>query len=220
MAFIDSLLLDRLAYGFSGGPVYDTTKVELRSGRIKRNANRSKPRHRYTAPFNHIQPAHVSTLTAAFNACLGSTNSFRFFDRNDYLLTAVNIGTATGATDQTLQLIKPYSFGATTTNRTITKPVDSTASYGRGESVLGAAPAFVFTEENLTASPQVAATPISFSLDYATGIVTFTSTIGYTIRATGWFDVPVFFARDELSISAMDKNAFSTDIDLLEDFSA
>ena len=194
--------------------------MQLTSGRTRRNAERSRPLYRYTAPFNNIQADHLATVISAFNACLGSTHSFRFFDRNDYLLDGVSIGTADGTTDQTLQLIKPYTFGGTTVNRTITKPVDSAVDYSRGTAQLGAAPAFVITEENLTASPQVAATPISFSLDYDTGIVTFTSTAGYTIRATGWFDVPVYFEHDTLAFATNNLNAHSADIDLVEDFGA
>lgn len=219
MSFINSLLLDRVAYGFTGGPTWMTTKVMLRSGRVRRNAERSVPLHRYTLPYQNLQPEHRADVIEAFNACRGSLHSFRFFDRNDYQLDAVNIGTADGTTDQEIQLIKPYTFGGTTVNRTITKPVDSTVDYGRGTNRLGSAPAFVITAENPSASP-VTATPISFTMDYSTGIVTLTSTNGYVIRATGWFDVPVYFEHDELQFSTNELDAHTTDIDLVEDLGA
>lgn len=220
MSFIDALLLDKVAYGFTGGPSFDTTTVRLRSGYRKDNANRELPVHRYSAPFNNISESDYQTLLAAFMATQGAAHSFRFFDRNDYKLEAEAIGTATGAVNQTLQLTKAYTFGATTLTRNITKPINSATAYGRGVQQLGAAPAFVITEENLAASPQVPAAPIAFSLDYATGIVTFTGTAGYTIRASGWFDVPVHFMNDELPMTRSNINVNTFDVDLEEDLAA
>lgn len=211
MSFINSLLLDRVAYGFAGGPTFATTQVKLHSGINRRNAERSRPLHRYSASFMNIQSEDLGVVVAAYNACLGATHSFRFFDRMDYKLDDEVIGTADGTTDQELQLIKTYSFGGTETERTITKPVDSTVDYGRGTNRLGAAPAFVIKADG---------TPISFTLDYSTGIVTFTASAGESITASGWFDVPVHFVHDELMFSVNNLDAHSADIELAEDFSA
>jgi uncharacterized protein (TIGR02217 family) len=129
----------------------------------------------------------------------------------DYLLSDQVIGTADGTTDQELQLVKTYAFGGQTTSRTITKPVDSTEDYGRYTQTLGAAPAFVIKADG---------TPITASIDYSTGIVTFTASAGESITATGWFDVPVYFEDDQLSFALNEKDAHSTDINLIEDFGA
>lgn len=223
MSFINDLLLDKVAYGFQGGPTWDTTLVRLRSGYTKRNANRSLPLHRYGAPFNNISEADWQTVLAAFNACQGGAHSFRFFDRNDYKLDGEVIATATGA-EQSVQLTKSYAFGTgspqTIITRNITKPVDSTVDYGRLTKQLGAAPAFALTEENLASSPLLPQTSLAFSLDYDTGIVTFTGTAGATIRATGWFDVPVRFVNDDLLLTRTALNANSLDVDLEEDLAA
>lgn len=223
MSFIDDLLLDKAAYGFQGGPTWDTTIVRLRSGYTKRNANRALPLHRYSAPFNNIEAADWAEVLNAFNACQGGAHSFRFFDRNDYQLSGEIIATGTGASQQ-VQLTKKYAFGTgspqTIITRNITKPVDSTVDYGRLTKQLGAAPAFALTEENLTSSPLLPQTSLAFSLDYSTGIVTFTATAGATIRATGWFDVPVRFVNDDLLLTRTALNANSLDVELEEDLGA
>jgi uncharacterized protein (TIGR02217 family) len=208
MSFINSLLLDRVAYGFAGSYEFATTQVLLKSGRSVRNAERSRPKYRCSAPFNNIQVEHRALVVNAFNACLGPVQVFRFFDRDDYLLDDVTIGTAVGGADETMQLIKPYTFGGTTTNRNITKPVDSTVDYDRGEEVLGAAPALTLTEDDVS---------LAFTVDYLTGIVTFTSSAAKVIRATGWFDVPVHFEHDLLTFARNEQNAHTSDIDLVED---
>ena len=212
MSWIDSpLLLDRVAYGFMVSRIFVVTQVQLFSGKDKRNAETTRPRHRCEAPYSNIQADHHALVVDAFNACLGPVHSFRFFDRMDYLLDDVIIGTADGGTDQEIQLIKPHAFGGQTTDRIITKPVDSAVDYQRGEEVLGAAPAYIITADN---------TPISFSIDYTTGIMTLTETLDEVIRATGWFDIPVHFEHAQLSFSINEKNAHSSDIDLIEDFDA
>jgi uncharacterized protein (TIGR02217 family) len=205
--FIDSLLLDRVAYGFSGGPEWVTLVVPQRSGQESRNSERSRPKHYYAAPYQNIDEDHRHLVVSAFNACMGRANTFRFFDRMDYSLDDAIIGTADGTADQEIQLVKPYSFGANSISRPITKPVDSAVNYGRGTNVLGAAPAYVITADN---------TPVSFALDYTTGIVTLTASEGAVIRATGWFDVQVRFDQDKLMMTRGNKNAHTTDVELVE----
>lgn len=208
MSFIDALLLDKVAYGFSGGPDWLTTVVPLRSGRESRNAERSRPKHFYIAPYQNIDPEDRHIVVAAFNACLGRANSFRFFDRSDYLLDDAVVGTADGTAGQQLQIVKSYSFGAETITRIITKPVDSTVNYGRGERTLGPAPAFEVTANDAPFSDWV--------IDYLTGIVTLTAGNGQVIRVSGWFDVPVRFDQDRLMFTYGNKLSHSTDIELVE----
>lgn len=207
MPFINERLLDKVAYGFSGGPTWATTRVSLISGRSKRNAERSQPLHRYSAPFQNIKPEHYDLLIENYMVCLGPQSSFRFKPPTDFTLNDGIIGTAVGGTDETMQLIKPYSFGPVggeiLLNRNITKPVDST--------VYTDAVALTLTEDDVG---------MSFTVDYETGIVTFTSTIGKVIRATGEFDVPVHFDEDSMDFDYSTLLSLSGDIILLEDFGA
>ena len=199
MSFIESRLLTKVAYGFSGGATFQTTRVKLYSGYVARNAERSMPLYRYSAPYNALSLTDHAIVVAAFNACLGGVHGFRFKDHSDYSATGEVIGTGTGATDQTLQLTKTYTFGSTSLVRTIKKPVAGTVQLYEDGS------------------------PLSSTVDTTTGIVTFTSSAAspnVTITADFQFDVPVMFADDDLSFSYVEKLVQSTEINLVEDLSA
>lgn len=206
--FIDALLLDCVAYGFAGGPEWLTTVVPIKGGHENRNAERTRPKHGYSAPYQNIDEEKRHLVVSAFNACMGRANYFRFFDRLDYRLDDQIIGTADGETNQQIQLIKTYTFGAVTAERIITKPVDSTVNYGRGERTLGPAPAAALTADGSPFS--------AWTIDYSTGIVTLTAGAGQVIRASLWFDVPVRFDHDKLMLTRGNRNAHSTDVELLE----
>ena len=199
MAFIEERLLNRIAYGFTGGPSFLTTKVSLLSGRVARNAERSQPLYVFNAPYGAIQQEHFDLVVSSFNACLGGLHSFRFRDKTDHTGTTETIGTSTGGADQELQLIKTYTFGGQSTVRTIKKPVAGTVS--------------IFED----------GTPLASTVDTTTGIVTFTgnltSPLG-VITATYEFDVPVMFMDDDLQFSIVELNAMSAEINLREDLSA
>ena len=196
--FIEERLLDLIAYGFTGGPTYATTRVRLTSGRVARNAERTRPLHRYSASYDKIREQDRQQVIDAYNACLGPAFGFRFKDWADYLLISEFQTTATGS-EETIQLIKSYTFGPpageVTTVRTIRKPVD-------GMTIL---------QDDIE---------IASVIDLTTGEATFTGTIGSTITATGQFDVPVMFDDDELMFSIENWQANSADLTLLEDFQA
>ncbi len=193
MAFIDANLLDKVAYGFNGGPGWATTRVRLISGRSKRNAERSLPLHRFVAPYNNIDPEDHAIVLATYMACLGPVDSFRFKDYSDFELDDVIIGIAAGGVDETMQIIKPYPFGTATLERKITKPVAG----------------LTLTEDDV---------PLAHTINLLTGIVTFTSVGARVIRATGTFDVPVNFDEDNLNFDFSTWEALNSDIVLIEDF--
>lgn len=195
--FIDESLLDRVAYGFSGGPTWATTRVELQSGRIKRNAERIYPRHRYVAPYQNINEGYRDIVIATYNACMGPVHSFRFKDYNDYIIDDEIIGTSVGGVGETMQVVKPYTFGTETLNRPLTK--------------LKAG--MTMTEDDIPLGNAV--------FDLLTGIVTFSATgAGRVLRVTGEFDVPVMFDEDSLDFSFDTLHAISGEIVLVEDFTA
>lgn len=216
-AYIDYLLLDRFAFGTQVAPSFNTTELTLDNGQDRRNAKWSRPKHVIDAPFQGLTKAQMDAVRDVFMVCQGRARSFRVFDRSDFRLTDEVIGTADGTTDQTIQLIKTYTVYGLSTVRTITKPVDSTRDYGRGTNAFGAAPALVI---------KAAGTPISFSCDYTTGIITLTGTLGEEITATGWFDVPMRFDDDRLFFSVDNKDqaggdyTYSSSVNLIEDWAA
>ena len=194
--FIEERLLDIVAYGFSGGPTYNTTRVELFSGLVSRNAERARPLYKYAASYESVETEHHDTIIQTYNACMGSLHGFRFKDWADYILLNSVLGTAVGGADETMQLIKTYTFGPVSTVRPIIKPVDGSLTlYADG-------------------------LEIASVLDATTGIVTFDAVVGQAITATCEFDVPVMFDSDQLSFSFVNWKAHSTDISLVEDFAA
>jgi uncharacterized protein (TIGR02217 family) len=194
--FIETALLDRVTYGFQGGPTYSTTLVELYSGIIARNAERTQPLYRFTAPYENISSDHHDDVIKAYIAAMGPLHGFRFKDWADYQLEAEPLGIAVGDVGEEMQLIKTYDFGPLTTVRTIKKPI---------------AAGFQLFADGV---------PLASTLDTTTGIVTFTAAAGEAISATGEFDVPVMFAMDSLQFNFANYRTHSIDIDLTEDLSA
>lgn len=199
MSFIETRILDCVAYGTQGGPTFSTRMVPLNSGIVRRNPNRVRPIYRYSVIYRNLQAADHAQVIAAFNACLARVHSFRLKDWADFQATGEALGVA-AAGSQTMQLQKTYTFGGQSTVREIRKPVDGTVQ--------------VFADGS----------PISATVDYATGEVTFTASIGQAITAAFQFDVPVMFDTDELAFSNDDRNDsglfLTADVPLIEDLDA
>lgn len=197
MSFIDARLLDCVAYGTEGGPTWATRKVPLKSGVVRRNATRSRPLYRYAVIYQNLQPEHHAEVIAAFNACMGGVHSFRLKDWADFEADNVQLADVGTGSAQQVQLAKPYTFGGETIWRPIYKPVSGTVT--------------------LTADDA----PLSATIDYDTGIASFTASIGDVIRWTGQFDVPVMFEDDVMSFSADSRGErglfLTTDAALIED---
>jgi uncharacterized protein (TIGR02217 family) len=199
MSFVESRLLDCVSYGTQGGPTWSTRKVALRSGIVRRNAERSRPMYRYLLLYQNIEPVHYDAIIHAFNACLGGVFGFRLKDWSDYLAEDEYLTLGTGA-EQTVQLYKLYAFGNINVSRPIRKPVSGTVT---------------LTDDG---------SPLAAVVDYTTGEVTFTASDGGVVRWSGEFDVPVMFEQDELLFQANNQGAngliMTADMGLVEDLSA
>lgn len=200
MAFIEQRLLDCVAYGTSGGPTFKTRKIPLRSGIVRRNPLRSRPLYAFNVLYRNLQPTDHAEVIAAFNACYGGVHSFRLKDWSDFEATNELLDTLGTGAAQSLQLTKTYTFGAEAVARPIRKPVTGTVT--------------------MTAD----GAPMAASIDYTTGIATFTTpSPGDVVRWSGEFDVPVMFRDDELPFSADSRGAnglfLTADIGLEEDIS-
>lgn len=194
--FIDARLDHRVAFGFSGGPEYNTLIVNLANGREQRNRQWLYPRHRYSAQYSNFLPEARDAVLAAYHACAGRLHAFRFRDHNDYIGTG-EIQHPKPGTTEPLQLVKTYAFGGQETVRLIQAPVPGTfALYCDGA-------------------------PVAGDLDYATGIFTPATAwpVG-TYTADFEFDVWVRFDNDYNAFAIGDKSGgsfvASSDIDLLE----
>lgn len=199
--FIEERLLECVTFGTRGGPTWLTRKVTLNSGVVRRNAMRSRPLYRYGIIYRNLEPDQHRAVIDAFNACRGGLYGFRLKDWQDFEVEDQILPAAGTGSEQTAQLIKTYGFGGQSTVRDIRKPVQGTVT--------------------LTAN----GSPLSpTSIDYTTGVVTYTASNGSVVRWSGEFDVPVMFEDDELSFAASDRGArglfLTADVSLIEDISA
>jgi len=169
-----------IAYGASGGPGYSTTVVTTVSGHERRNANWAAARGKWNVAHGLKKREQVAALIAFFRARKGRAHGFRFKDWTDYQAFAQGIGVGDGAT-KSFQLVKHYASGGETETRVIAKPVPGTVR--------------LYTDG-------VEATA-GWSVDTATGLVTFTTApaSGVQLTADFAFDVPVRFDSDRMEIT-------------------
>jgi uncharacterized protein (TIGR02217 family) len=123
----------------------------------------------------------MEALQAFFRARFGKAYGFRFKDWSDYQAVAQNLGTGNGS-QTAFQLLKLYSSGGYSYSREIKKPVSGTVK--------------IYLNSILQSS--------GFSVDHATGIVTFSAAPagGVNVSTDFDFDVPVRFDTDALAVRA------------------
>lgn len=181
----------RLALGTSGGPSRRTDIVSLSNGRESRNSRWKDARRRYDVGSGLRSVADLYEVLAFFEARAGQLYGFRFTDPIDYKSCAPDqtissadqrIGTGDGAT-RVFQLRKVYGDTGGSTEREIVKPVAGSVVIQVGG---------------------VPADDTDFTLDTATGLITFTPAAtpddGAIIRAGYRFDVSVRFDIDRIDI--------------------
>jgi uncharacterized protein (TIGR02217 family) len=186
MAFIDTRLDERVAYGFMGGPEWNTLVVPLSNGREQRNACWLFPKHRYTAQYNNVNSTVRNLILAAFHACRGQLHVFRFKDANDYRHSDGGGSPVFVEISGVWRMAKQYSLGTETSTRLIQAPVSGTVALSGGS---------------------------LSNLDFETGIYDGDAT---GLTWTGEFDVWVRFANDYNAFSIGNVNAHSADIELVE----
>jgi len=196
MAFHDVRFPVDIAYGSTGGPEYSTEIVVTHSGYEQRNINWSSARAKYNVAHGVKTQPQLDNLIAFFRARKGRAHGFRFKDWTDYQATNQLIGTGNGV-QTAFQLSKTYSSGNITELRSITKPVS------------------VSEKIYLNSVLQLA----GYTVDYSTGVVTFTSAPANTVlvQSDFEFDVPVRFDTDKLSAALDTYGAHSwNDIPIIE----
>lgn len=196
MAFVETRFPDDIAYGSSGGPAYLTDVAATESGHEKRNVNWAAARARYNVAHGVKTQAQLDALIAFFRARKGRAHGFRFKDWTDFSAVGQSLGAGNGSQTQ-FQLVKRYVSGGVTETRTIAKPVAGTVK--------------PYLNSVLQTS--------GFSVNTATGVVTFTAAPGngVAVAADFEFDVPVRFDTDYLA-ATLDDHALRgwPDIPLVE----
>ncbi|HVL73095.1 MAG TPA: DUF2460 domain-containing protein [Beijerinckiaceae bacterium] len=169
-----------ISYGAAGGPGYSTTVVTTVSGHERRNANWADARGRWNVAHGLKKREQVAALIAFFRARRGRAYGFRFKDWTDFQASAQALGTGDGQRT-TFQLVMVYASGAEAQVRPIVKPVAGSVRIYRNaiEATAG------------------------WSLDPATGLVTFVSppAVGVAVTADFEFDVPARFDTDQMEIT-------------------
>jgi len=205
MAFHEVRFPDDISRGARGGPERRTQIVELTSGDEERNASWANSRRRYDVAYGIRRADDLAVVVAFFEARNGRLYGFRFKDWADYKsclpsqvpgATDQQIGTGDGSA-KTFQLAKRYTSGIQSWVRIITKPVA-----GSVKIALAGTPA-----------------PAGWSVDSATGLVTFGTApaAGVAVTAGFEFDVPVRFDTDTLDITLdLERLGSITSIPLVE----
>ena len=201
MAFLDALFPPRISLNSSGGPEWRTTVVRLDSGHEQRNQHWSAGLGRWDAGSHIRTSAELDEVLAFFNVAGGMAHTFRLKDPHDYKATSETLGIGDGA-DATFQLIKTYTFAATTQTRTITLPVSGTVA-----------------AITVAGTPKVEGT--HYNINYTTGVVTFTGgnipTGGQAVVAPYCeFHKKVRVETDSLSLSYADLQQGSLSLPLVE----
>lgn len=197
MSFVEVQFPSDISYGSSGGPEYSTDIVETFSGHEQRNINWSQSRAKYNATHGVKTPEQLEELIKFFRARQGRAIGFRFKDWTDYQASAQNIGTGDNV-ETDFQMVKRYTNGSVTVTRIINKPVDNAALK-------------IYLDAVLQMS--------GYTIDFATGIVTFDTPPGVDVVVTAEFefDVPVRFDTDHLDATIDDFGTRSWgDIPLVE----
>lgn len=195
MSFDEVQFPNKVAYGATGGPMFNTTITTLFGGYEQRNQNWSTSRGRWDISTGIKNSTDYAEVLAFFRARRGRARGFRFKDWGDYVGTSQLIGTGDASTTQ-FQLKKLYTSGGVTYSRDITKPVDGTVS--------------VFVDS--VAQDEGSAN--DYTLDTTTGIITFNSGSipgdGLSVTATFQFDVPARFDVDHLATSIQNYEQYIT----------
>lgn len=177
----DQVFPVHVSAGTAGGPDWPAEIVTLASGHEERNTRISAPLRSYDAAYGVRTPGELYEVLELYYVAMGRLKGFRLKDWSDYRSRGPHqapahgdqaLGTGDGTTTE-FQLVKRYARGDHEFFRTIRKPVAGTVLIG----VDGVA------------------TPSGWTLDAATGIVTFAPAPadGAVLTWGGEFHVPVRF---------------------------
>jgi uncharacterized protein (TIGR02217 family) len=188
MTFHEIRFPTSISFHSSGGPERKTEIVTLGSGFEERNAVWANSRRRYDVGYGVKSLDDIAAVIAFFEARRGRLHAFRFKDFADFKSCAPaalvapldqQLGTGDGAR-AAFQLAKAYPSGPASWTRAIAKPVAATVRVAVGG-----------IEQT------------AFSVDTATGLVTFATPppLGAAVTAGFEFDVPARFDTDSLAIN-------------------
>lgn len=196
--FLEQRFPPEISYGSSGGPAFNTSVFVASSGFEQRNINWEYARCKYDVSHGIKTHEQMAEVLDFFYVVKGKATGFRYKDWADYQLDMEQIGVGDGVTTA-YQITKTYTVGAESYVRTLRKivqpftpPAPPTPGYND--------PAVVF---EVYVNDVLQTITTHYTIDYNTGIITFTSPPAntHTIKVNGEFDVPVRFDTDEMQIT-------------------
>ena len=179
MAFHDTRLPENIERGAKGGPEWNTTVIEMISGREQRNVEWALPRSSWDVGYSVLDQNDYQTVLRFFYARRGMAHAFRFKDWTDYSVAGQQIGVGDGI-NADFQVVKIYADTVLPFTRTITKLVaGSLVVYDNA----GVVPSGDYTVS-------------------ATGLITFDTppVAAHVISVDFEFDVPVRFDVDKIDL--------------------
>lgn len=214
MSYHNDVFPKKVSYGSRFGPSLKTNIVETESGAEQRVSRYSTPRRKANIAYGIKSYADLAEVQRFFIARDGAANAFPVEDPTDYHSnpTDPSFRSALGVQDQSIgtgdgttkifQLKKTYTSGPTARQRRITKPQPTTVKI------------WVNSVAKLEGT--------DFSVDYATGAITFVTapTLGHAIDASFLFYVPMRFGATTDEWLAISADSFGDgsvdDIELIE----
>lgn len=190
MPFFETEFPTKIAFQAQGGPSFSTTINIGFSGHEQRNRNWAFALSKWQIELSYKSLDYFQAVYNFWLAVGGRADAFRFKDAKDYSATGQSIGTGDGS-NKIFQLVKTYTAGSRTYTRNIVKPVTSSVKKFDGTSCADTVKIY----DNGTL--KTAGT--DYTLDYTTGIVTFTTApaAGHAITADFEFHFPARFDMDD-----------------------
>lgn len=189
MAHHDVELPRHIARGAKGGSKFNTTVLQMASGREQRNINWSRVRGEWDIGYGLQNREDMEEVLHFFHARWGRAHSFNFYDWVDHSVGIQSVGVADGATTQ-FQMFKRYQNGPYYFDYEIKKIVPG--------SVLGVA------VDNAGDGNFTTVNPLVWSVDETTGILEFDTAPSWSseVQVLGFeFYRPVRFDTDLIETS-------------------
>lgn len=173
-----AILQEGIAVGFSGGPVWSTSRTDSISGYSQRNQMRARPVHQYSLRGAEQDRTSLLTLKNFHMGRRGSLRSWLLKDWSDYAATGQTIGAGDGVTTA-FQLVKTY---------------DAVNPYSRDILYVKSGTLAVYVDSVLQTDPT--------HYSESNGVITFVTAPANSLVVTADFEfyVPVTFVSDEFTI--------------------
>jgi uncharacterized protein (TIGR02217 family) len=206
MSFFETEFPRNIGYKRLGAPVgFNTTVNEGLSGGEQRNRNWANSKGKWTidlqtpppSQFSDSRQKYVDLLNTFMLVVGGRADAFRLFDHIDNQATGQTIGVGNGS-QTVFQLARTYTIGGRSYVRNITKPITSSVVNYRGFALSNTVKTY------LNGTLQTS----GWSVDYTTGLVTFTSAPSNSVVVTAdcQYHYPVRFDADDLQLQIEESN--------------